>query len=240
MPSENNRFPEAILFDLDDTIIAYGSISKPIWKEICSGYSRILGIEETTLFNAVLKTSRFYWSDPQRHRFGRNNQMLARRKIVQDALKTCGIKSDMYVNTIADTFLARRQKAIHLFPGSIETLEFFRGKGVKLGLITNGEAHVQREKISRFCLEKYFDGIFIEGELGYGKPDERIYSLALGSLRTKAEECWIVGDNLEWEVQIPLKLGFYTVWNDVRGKGLPEHCDFRPHRTVCCIRELMD
>lgn len=240
MPLKKNRNPKAILFDLDDTIVAYGSLSRSVWQEICSSFSATLGVDETTLFNAVLNSSRFYWSDPVKHRFGRNNQIQARRDIVKDALGRCGVECDLHVNSIADTFSKKRQKAVHLFPGSVETLDFFRNRGVKLALITNGQAHVQREKISRFCLEKYFDCIFIEGELGFGKPDERIYSLALQKLEAKAEECWIVGDNLEWEVQVPLKLGFYTVWNDVRGKGLPDTLDFKPHRTVSFIKELMD
>ena len=53
---------------------------------------------------------------------------------------------------------------------------------MRLALVTNGAASLQRQKIARFELEPLFDLILVEGELGFGKPDERIYRLALNEL----------------------------------------------------------
>ena len=33
----------------------------------------------------------------------------------------------------------------------------------------------------------------------------------------------MVGDNLEWDVAAPQRLGMSGVWIDARGRGLPEH-----------------
>lgn len=232
-------FPKAILFDLDDTIIAFGAVSRSVLKEICICYSPQLGIDHKLFFDAVLKSSRHYWSDPHRHRIGRNNQRQARKEIISSALNDCGISNCPHVETIADTYSQKRMEAVHLFPGSIDTLKYFKQKGIKMALVTNGEASLQREKINRFNLARFFDGIFIEGELGFGKPEEQIYSLALKQVDATARESWIVGDNLEWEVEAPSKLGFYTVWNDIRGKGLPTSSKAKPHRIVSSIKELI-
>jgi hypothetical protein len=49
-------------------------------------------------------------------------------------------------------------------------------------LLTNGGSKGQRLKIDRFDLAPLFDAILIEGEVGFGKPDPRIYTKALEAL----------------------------------------------------------
>ena len=85
-----------------------------------------------------------------------------------------------------------------------------------------------------------FDHIQIEGEHGFGKPEERAYLHAMQALGVAAPETWMVGDNLEWEVVAPQRLGIYAIWIDVHGDGLPAgiHRQARPHhplaRPNCC------
>jgi hypothetical protein len=43
-------------------------------------------------------------------------------------------------------------------------------------------------------------------------------------------ETWMVGDNLEWEVVSPQRLGIYAIWHDGYGVGLPSDCPIRPDR----------
>ena len=90
----------------------------------------------------------------------------------------------------------------------------------------------------RFGLASFFDSILIEGEVGFGKPDERVYRLALEALDTPAGDSWMVGDNLEWDVAQPQRLGIFAVWVDGAGKGLPAVDNtVRPDRV---IRKLSD
>ena len=75
--------------------------------------------------------------------------------------------------------------------------------GCKLAVLTNGAGAAQRGKLTRFGLENLFDEVLIEGEVGFGKPDPRIYRLALARLGLPADRVWMVGDNLEWDVRAP-------------------------------------
>jgi putative hydrolase of the HAD superfamily len=79
--------------------------------------------------------------------------------------------------------------------------------GIKLALVTNGAAAPQRAKIARFELEPLFDAIVVEGEFGRGKPEPAVYAHALSSLGVAAADAWMVGDNLEWDVATPRRLG---------------------------------
>ena len=73
----------------------------------------------------------------------------------------------------------------------------------------------------RFALEHRFDHIQIEGEHGFGKPEERAYKHAMEVLEVGPQETWMVGDNLEWEILAPQRLGIYGIWHDAYRVGLP-------------------
>nr|QQZ52071.1 HAD family hydrolase [Phenylobacterium glaciei] len=61
----------------------------------------------------------------------------------------------------------------------------------------------------------------IEGEAGFGKPEEQAYLHAMAALGVKPHETWMVGDNLEWEVAGPQRLGIYAIWHDHLGSACP-------------------
>ena len=48
----------------------------------------------------------------------------------------------------------------------------------------------------------------------------------------------MVGDNLEWDVAAPQKLGMSGVWIDARGRGLPEQSAVKPDYIVRSLADL--
>ena len=76
--------------------------------------------------------------------------------------------------------------------------------------------------------------------MGVGKPEEVVYRYALSKLGVKAEEAWMVGDNLEWDVLAPQRLGLRGVWVDAPGQGLPKSCPVAPHRIIRAFPELIE
>ena len=53
----------------------------------------------------------------------------------------------------------------------------------------------------------------------------------------------MVGDNLEWDVAAPQKLGMSGVWIDARGRGLPNDSAVKPDyivRALADLRSLID
>ena len=121
-----------------------------------------------------------------------------------------------------------------VFPGAHDAIDELKARGVKLALVTNGAAGAQRAKVERFALSDRFDHIQIEGEHGFGKPEERAYLHAMQALGVTASDTWMIGDNLEWEVVAPQRLGIYAIWIDVHGDGLPAglHREARPHHPL--------
>jgi putative hydrolase of the HAD superfamily len=162
-----------------------------------------------------------------------------RREIVRQAFQTLGLDNLTMAHEMADAYSIEREALIYLFPRAEETLQYLRDHQVALALITNGEAQKQRQKVQRFGLERFFMTIPIEGEVGFGKPEEAIYVQALADLGLAPEAMWPVGDNLEWDVWVPQKLGMLGIWHDFRGQGLSPGSPIIPDRTITSISELM-
>ena len=58
-------------------------------------------------------------------------------------------------------------------------------------------------------------------------------------LNVVATETWMVGDNIDWEVIAPQKLGIFSIWRDPRGYGiLPEGTSAKPNRIITKLGQL--
>lgn len=236
-----NQLPKAILFDMDDTILAYSHNTDHSWQEVCSRFaSRVGNLKPEVLVNAIKANAALYWSDPEQHRTGRLHLDVARQQIVATALRQMDIDDSSLANDMALAYAVQREEAIEPFPGAIDTLLTLRERGVQLALLTNGGAETQRRRIERHQLVPLFDYILIEGEFGVGKPNERVYLYALDQLKVIPHDAWMVGDNLEWEVAIPQHIGMYAIWLDYAGVGLPESSSIHPDRIIRTLHELLD
>ena len=232
--------PKAILLDLDDTILALSDTSDPCWRGICERFaSRVAGLTPEALFDGIKESIADFWGDPERARRGRLSLKSARREVLAQAFARLEIDAPDLANEIADTYTVERQKALHLFPGSVEALQHLRERGFRLALITNGSSESQRHKIDRFGLAPFFEYIVVEGEFGAGKPDERVYRHVLDQLNLRPEEAWMIGDNLEGDVAAPQRLGIAAIWVDFSGQGLSKSSLVRPDHIVRSLTELI-
>jgi putative hydrolase of the HAD superfamily len=239
------RLPAAILFDLDDTLLsAYGK-RELAWAKVAAEFAADLAPLEPDAFVAgVCACSDRFWDDPARHKEWRSRLQDARRRIVAGALAELVARDAppraALTEAIADRFTALRDEEMCLFPGAHDVLDRLKAFRVRLGLVTNGAAAIQRAKLVRFSLEHRFDHIQIEGEHGFGKPEERAYSHAMQALGVGPLETWMVGDNLEWEVAAPQRLGIHAIWYDAYDAGLPPGSPVRPDRIIKALPELLE
>lgn len=231
--------PKAILFDLDDTILASGQRPAVLLEIALEFEGRLTPYAAPLVADRLEAALTLFWSDPQRHRIARFSLAEARLGVVTETFADLGLPADL-ARDFADRFSEVRERMTELFPAARETLEAIKSKGVRMALVTNGSAVTQRAKIERFTLAALFDHIQIEGEAGFGKPEERAYLHAMEALGVDAADTWMVGDHLEWEVAAPQRLGIYAIWHDPYGRGLPSDSPVRPDRIIRRISELLD
>lgn len=231
--------PKGLLCDMDDTILNSSGARERCWRDVFTAAAgRLGGLEWTAFLEAITRKERWFWSDPERHLRGRMDLLEACRETTRAALADLGFDLPDLAGALADRYRDLREARFCVFPGALETLEGLRAQGVRLAMVTNGAAADQRRKIVRFGLARYFDRLFIEGEVGVGKPHPQVYTIALEALACRPEEAWSIGDNLEWDVVAPQRLGVYGIWVDRWGRGLPAESAAQPHRIVRSITEL--
>jgi putative hydrolase of the HAD superfamily len=236
--------PCAMLIDMDDTILSAYSKPELAWlavaEEFAAELAPLLPSEAAT---AVAIAGRQFWEtmDAAHWRMRLNE---ARHVVVANGFASLAAAgrpamSRDFCIRMADRYSTYREEQMALFPGVHEAIDALKAHGVKLALVTNGAAETQRAKIVRFALANRFDHIQIEGEHGFGKPDERAYHHAMQALGVSAPDTWMIGDNLEWEVVTPQRLGIYAIWMDAHGDGLPENSPVKPDRIIRSLSELL-
>jgi putative hydrolase of the HAD superfamily len=233
--------PRAILFDLDDTILAAGHRLEVLRFVAREFEPELAPMQPDDLAGRLEAALEEFWSDPVRHKIARFGISQARRQVIAGVFVATGLEH--MTEELAERFAVRfadcRDQLTDFFPGARETIEILKARGVLLALVTNGGSEGQRAKIERFSMAPLFDHIQIEGEHEFGKPDERAYLHAMNALGVEPHETWMVGDNLEWEVAAPQRLGIFAIWHDGFGKGLPEGNNVRPDRIIRAISELL-
>ncbi|UVS81731.1 Alpha-D-glucose-1-phosphate phosphatase YihX [Actinokineospora sp. UTMC 2448] len=72
-------------------------------------------------------------------------------------------------------------------PGVAAVVDVVRANGLRVALLSNAD-YVPRG------LPAVFDAVVVSGEVGFGKPDPRIYELAANRIRVAPSRCVYVDD----------------------------------------------
>lgn len=136
------------------------------------------------------------------------------RRMYVELLKLRGISER--VDERADMLLEMsycKDRAPH--PDAVKTLEYFKGCGYRLGVISDTSLSL-RQTLEGAGIAHYFDCFIYSDLVGVMKPDPLIYNTALGSLGVKAEESLYV-DDYDVEADGARALGFTSFHIDRTG-----------------------
>jgi putative hydrolase of the HAD superfamily len=232
-----------MLIDMDDTILSAYGRPEIAWNKIAEEFAdQLAPLPPSEVAASILTFARQFWAKAEPA--WRLKLAEARQLTVKGGFAMLGAEQSSHLSRdlairLADRFTAYREEEAFVFPGAHDAIDAFKAHGVKLALVTNGAADTQRAKVERFELAHRFDHIQIEGEHGFGKPEERAYLHAMQALDVTAADTWMIGDNIEWEVEAPQRLGIYAIWMDVHGEGLPAGSTVKPDRIIRSLSELV-
>lgn len=196
---------------------------------------------ETLAFERALASAGI--ADPGRYlpAYGQINRALwarvERGEIIADQVRTVRFEQlivttgiDASPEALADAFASGLGAYGELYPGAREVLDALDAEStVSLALVTNGLSDVQRARIERLGLGRYFDVIAISSELGTAKPAPAIFEIALAGLGAPAKRsALMVGDSLSSDIQGGRNAGIATCWYNPQRRpggadGLVDH-----------------
>ncbi|MCY6959582.1 HAD family hydrolase [Clostridium brassicae] len=184
---------KVVVFDLDDTLYNEKDFVFGAFKEVAIYLSKKYGISANILYEDMLSIL---------HKEGRG-------KIFNIICDNYNINED--IKALVQVYRNSKPK-LNLYEDSIEILNKLRCK-YKLGLITDGLAYVQWNKIKILDLEKHFDNIIVTDELGreYWKPHIMPFQNMADKFKVSPKECIYIGDNPSKDFFGAKKIGYKTI-----------------------------
>lgn len=187
---------KAVVFDLDDTLISEKEYIK-------SGYRHIAGIIED--------------------RFA-----MDKNQVFDDLISLFKLSPLNVFNRLYDKYQIEYTKEMILdlvkeYRGHLPDIQFYNDVipclselkkfGVKIGIITDGYAIAQRQKLKAIQADEYFDEIIVTDELGrdYWKPHPKAFELMKERFKVNFDEMIYVGDNPEKDFYISKTYPIKTV-----------------------------
>ena len=241
---------KALIFDLDDTLVVEEASAETALLQTCELAQKRFGIEPQALHTTLRQTCRRLWhQSPVRAygvdigvsswealwaRFEGDNENLRilrdwapfyRQHSWHEALVAHGVTDAEFASELAETFPIHRRKLHVVYDDVRSALDHLRTR-FRLGLLTNGAPDLQREKIAGAGIGGYFDPIVVSGDLGFGKPDPRIFHEILSRAGVTSNEAIMVGNSLHSDIQGAHAAGMKAVW--VNRAGTPRDDDIVP------------
>ena len=151
------------------------------------------------------------------------------------ALLDCGIDDERCAQDLSRRFPRERRKRHILFPEALGVLSELRND-YRIGLLTNGAPGIQREKIQGAGIESLFEHIIISGEVGAGKPERGIFTIAMERFRASGKNCTMIGDSINRDIAGARNAGMHTVW--INRDGGVDSGDSKSDYTIASLTEL--
>jgi len=135
-------------------------------------------------------------------------------------LERVGIVDETLARELAQAQTEATRRAARLADGALFLLSHLRDRGCALGLVSNlADAPGGRGLLSHLELDRYFDTVVFSGDVGWRKPDRRIFEAALSALHATAPTALHVGDELRADVWGAGRCGLGTVWVNSSGES---------------------
>lgn len=117
--------------------------------------------------------------------------------------------------TVDDMVAIYRSHApqVDLVPGMAATLDALQGRGLRLGVLTDGPEASQSAKVRALDLGRWFDPVVLTDRLGpgLGKPAVAGFEQIAGAWRLAGPSVAYVGDNPTKDFGGPNRLGWTTI-----------------------------
>ena len=200
-----------LFFDLDHTLWDFETNSKETIQELYTTHRLAeLGIVDFDGFYATYSAHNHRLWD--RYTKGFIKQEELRWKRVYLSLLDFKVANEALAKEMSQAYLEILPNKKHLFPYTIEILDYLKQKDYKMHLITNGFESVQFKKIQNSGLQEYFIEVITSEASNSLKPHKDIFEYALKNAKASVAESIMIGDNESADIQGGINVGMDTVF----------------------------
>jgi len=200
-----------LFFDLDHTLWDFETNSKETIQELYNKHHLAdLGIVDFDGFYSTYSAHNHRLWD--RYTKGFIKQEELRWKRVYLSLLDFKVANEPLAKQMSQAYLEILPNKKHLFPYTIEILEYLKQKEYKMHLITNGFETVQFKKIKNSGLQDYFIEVITSESSNSLKPQKEIFEYALKNANASVTESIMIGDNESADIQGGINIGMDTIF----------------------------
>lgn len=222
-----------LFFDLDHTLWDFDANAKESLAELYIFFeleSKFISPFEI-FYRTYLKHNEILWD---RFEKGYITSEELKWKRMWRTLMDFRIGDEKLAKEMSAKFLEILPTKKRVFDYTFEILDYLTQKKYSLHLITNGFEKTQWMKLNNSSLAKYFTHVITSEVSNSMKPQKEIFEYALKKTNGKIEECIMIGDNQQADIQGALNAGMDTIFvNHIKANST-----IKPTHTIYHLKEL--
>jgi 2-haloacid dehalogenase len=158
--------------------------------------------------------------------------------LTRGALQFAADKLGLALAPALEDRLMNQYRHLSAYPENAEVLQALKGRGVRAGILSNGDPEMLAVAVRSAGLGELLDPVLSVHATGRYKTDPAAYAVGPAALGLPAREILFVSSN-GWDVAGATWFGFTTLW--VNRTGQPaERLGVSPHRTGTSLRAVLE
>ncbi len=196
-----------IFWDLDHTLWDFDRNSDlTIYKILKNNNIKV----DVPLFLKVYHPiNRKYWELYRENKVSKSHLRFYR---LSDTFNELNVEvSEKLIRKLSVDYINHLSDFNYLIPNAITILEKFRSN-YNMHIITNGFKEVQKKKLKKSGLLKYFKTITISEDVGFKKPSKEIFFHAITKASAQIEKSVMIGDNFNADIIGAKRMGIKAIY----------------------------
>ncbi len=232
----------AILFDFGHTLVDFHRTEEALhaaYEQIRARIEAVAYMEVPELLDLVERVAGGVDRLVEQSYEERRLEELDQAQLLRDSLSTIGFDlPDDVMEHIVHLDHSAYSNSLTVAPEVLATLDELRARGYTMGLVSNLSLRpaLIREDIDRLRLSEYLKGAVFSSEVGFRKPDPRIFKEGLSRIGADAAETVFVGDRLLDDVNGARSVGMRAV--QTRQFRQEENAEVAPDAVIDHLRKL--
>ena len=202
-----------ILFDLNGTLIDI--LTDEYHDDVYRQTAAFLSYSGMLLAPEQLRERYFFLNREQRRRspeeFPEFDAVKIFHDIILDSMNLDEITAGKLAVAAAQVYRAASLRKLETYPGVPEILAQLK-QSYRLAAVSDGQSAWAMPELHRCHLDKFFMGVTVSGDLGFRKPDRRIFETALKTLDLAPENVIFVGNDMYRDIYGAHNAGMKTVF----------------------------
>lgn len=232
----------AILFDFGHTLVDFQRTQEALhaaYEQIRARIEAVAYMEVPELLDLVDRVAGGVDRLVEQSYEERRLQELDQAQLLRDSFATIGFDlPDDVLEHIVHLDHSAYSNSLTVTPEVMAALEELRERGYRMGLVSNLSLRpaLVREDLDRLGLARFLEATVFSSEIGFRKPDPRIFQTALERLGSDPADTVFIGDRLQDDISGARAVGMRAV--QTRQFRQEENPDVEPDAVIDHLREL--